>query len=128
MVLVIRWGDLKSRDLKSTQNWIQFFSNKKFRNCVYFFTCILPNYMANIIFKDLKKNNLFENMTAGFLMTCQKSLRREISLICHWNIDSLKQKLSFVYSMVPRNDQNIIQIQYRLHCKPKPCTAYSFSL
>ena len=28
------------------------FSNKKFRNCVCFFTCILPNYMANNIFKD----------------------------------------------------------------------------
>ena len=81
---------VKTGDLKSTQNWIQFFSNKRLRNCVYHFTCILPNHMGNNIFKDFLKNSLFENMTAGFLLTCQKSLRREISLICHWNIDSLK--------------------------------------
>ena len=99
---------IKTGDLKSTQNWIQFFSNKKLRNCVYSFTCILPNHMGNNIFKDFLKNSLFENMAAGFLLTCQKSLRREISLICHWNIDSLKQKLSFVYGMVPKYDQNII--------------------
>ena len=96
------WGLKKYTKLNT------IFSNKKLRNCVYSFTCMLPNHMGNNIFKDFLKNSLFENMTAGFLLTCQKSLRREISLICHWNIDSLKQKLSFVYGMVPKNDQNII--------------------
>ena len=28
---------LKTGDLKSTQNWIRFFSNKMYRNCDYFF-------------------------------------------------------------------------------------------
>ena len=64
--------------------------------------------MGNIIFKDFFKKSLFENRTAGFLLTCQKSLRQEISLISHLNIDSLKQKLSFVYGIVPKYDQNII--------------------
>ena len=39
-------------------------------------------------------------MRAGFLLRCQNSLRWEICLICHWNIDSWKQKLSFGYVMV----------------------------
>ena len=38
---------LKTGDLKSTQNWIRFLFSKKFKNCVYFFTCILPDYMAH---------------------------------------------------------------------------------
>ena len=95
-------------NIEAICNWIQFFSDKKFRICVYFFTCILPNYMADYIFKDFLRNSLFENMTAGFLLMCQKSLWQEINLICHWNIDSLKQRLSFVYGMVQKNDQDII--------------------
>ena len=100
--------NIKTGDLKTLQIWIQIFFDKKIWNFVYFFTCILPNHMAHNILKDFLKKSLFANMTAGFLLTCQKSLRREISLICHWNIDSLKQKLSFVYGMVPKYDQNII--------------------
>ena len=60
-----------------------FFLIKSSEIAFIFFTCILPNYMANNIPKEFLKNNLFENMTAGFLLTCQKSLRREISLIRH---------------------------------------------
>ena len=58
---------------------------------------------------------IFENMATVFLLRCQNSLRWEISLICHWNIDSWKQKMSVGYLMVPNIDQNIIWIQYRLH-------------
>ena len=65
--------------------------------------------------KNFEKIAILKNMTAVFLLRYQNWLRREISLICHWNIDSWKQKLTFVYVMVPKNDQNIIQIHYRLH-------------
>ena len=42
---------------------------------------------------------------------CWNSLQWEITLICHWNIHSWKQKLFFVYVMVPKNDWNIIYIK-----------------
>ena len=58
--------------------------------------------------KEFKKNSHLENTTAGFLLKCQTSLRYEISLIYHWNIDSMKQDWSFVHAMVPKNDQNDI--------------------
>ena len=82
---------------------------------VLIFTCILPDYVAQDITKDFWKNIHFENTTAGFLLRCQNSLRYDISLICHWNIDSLKQDWSFVHVMVPKNDENVSPIQYRLH-------------
>ena len=91
-----------------SQKQYQEFINEKFRNCVYFFTCILPDYMANDILKQFWKNIHFENMTADFLLRYKTSLRLEISLISYWNIDSWKQKLFFVYVMVSINDQNII--------------------
>ena len=47
-------------------------------------------------------------MTADFLLRRQNSLRYEISLICHRDIDSFKQKLSFGYVIAPKNDQNIM--------------------
>ena len=46
---------LKTGDLKSTQHWLRFLFNKKLRNCVYFFTCILPNYVADDITKEFWK-------------------------------------------------------------------------
>ena len=67
---------VKTGDLKSTQNWIQFFSNKKFRYCIYFLTCILPDYMAHDILKEFFKNSHFVDMTAGFLPRCQNLLRQ----------------------------------------------------
>ena len=84
------WGLKKYTKLNTI-----FFLIKCTEIVIIFFTCILPIYMADIIFKDFFKNSLLENMTAVFLLTCQKSLRREISLIRHWNIDSLKQKIVF---------------------------------
>ena len=80
----------------------------KVQKLCLFFTCILPDYIAHDIPKEFWKNIHFENMTPGFLLRCQNSLRWEISLICHWNIDSWMQKMFFVYVMVPKNDQNII--------------------
>ena len=42
------------------------FMDEKFRNCAYFFTCILPDYMAHEIPKDFfLENSYFENMTAS---------------------------------------------------------------
>ena len=58
--------------------------NKKFKNCVYFFTCILPDYMAHGIPKEIWKNSHFENMTAGFLHRCQNRLRRNTPEIIHF--------------------------------------------
>ena len=69
----------------------------------WFFTTILPNYVVHESSKEFWKISHFENMTAGFLLRCQNSLRWEICLIFHWNIDSWKQKLSFGYVMVPKN-------------------------
>ena len=40
------WG------LENNTNVNEFFFDKKIRNCVYFFTCILPDYMAHEIFKE----------------------------------------------------------------------------
>ena len=71
--------------------------------------------MANGTIKEFWKNCHFENMRAIFLLSCQNSLRWGKSLICHWNIDSWKQKLSFGYDIVPQNGQNFIYIPYRLH-------------
>ena len=49
--------------------------NEKFRYCVYFFTCILPGYMAHDIPKVLLEISDFENTTAGFPLRCQNLLR-----------------------------------------------------
>ena len=62
---------LKTGDLKTIQNWIQFFFNKKIRNWVHFLACILPDHMAHDILKEFWKNSHFENMTAVFLLSCQ---------------------------------------------------------
>ena len=97
------------------QKFFKGFINEKFKKRFYFFTCILPDYVSHESPKEFWKNKYFENMRAVFLLRCQNPLRWEISLICHWNIDSWKQKLSFVYDMVPQNDQNIIYIQCRLY-------------
>ena len=42
---------------------------------IYFFICILPNYVPHEIIKDFLKNSHFENMTDGFLLSCQNTLR-----------------------------------------------------
>ena len=82
---------------------IIFFCSEKFQKIFVFFISILPNYVPHEITKEFWKNSHFGNMTAGFLPRCKNSLRWEICLICHWNIDSLTQKLSLRYVMVPEN-------------------------
>ena len=56
--------------------------------------------MAHDIIKEFWKNMHFENMTAGFPLGCQNSLRKEIRLICHRNIDSWKQNKHDVDTML----------------------------
>ena len=90
-----------------------FLFSKKIINHSYFFTCILLDYVPHDSPKNFEKISVFENKAADFLLTCQKS--KVISLICRQNIDSSKQKLSFVHDMVPPNDQKIIYIQCRLY-------------
>ena len=48
--------------------------NKKFRNSVYFFICILPEYMAHDILEEFLENSHFEDMTAGFLQRSKNLL------------------------------------------------------
>ena len=52
---VILFVKIKSGHLKSTQNWIQFLFNKKFRNCFY----LLPAFCLTIQLMRSPKN--FEN-------------------------------------------------------------------
>ncbi len=108
LINFLNYGQLNS-DLKwMLLNCSEFFINEKLKKKSYFFTCILPDYVPHEITKEFWKNCHFENMTAGFLLRCQSSLRWEICMICHWNISSWKQKLSFGYVMVPKNNQKII--------------------
>ena len=71
--------------------------------------------MPHEITKEFWKDSHFENVRADFLLRCQNSLRWEICLICHWNIDSWKQKLSLGCVMVPKSNQKIIWIQHKLY-------------
>ena len=48
---------------------------KSSANTFYFFTCILPDYVAHESLKEFWKNIYFENMRAGFHLRCQNSLR-----------------------------------------------------
>ena len=93
------------------QNWYKLRSDSKdlshFIILHNIFYLHLPDYVGHQSLKDFFLNSHFENMTAGFLLRCQNTLRREICLICHWNIDSWKQKLFITYVIVPKNDQNI---------------------
>ena len=52
-----------------------FLFSKEFKNRVYFFTCILPDYVAHDISKEFLENSHFEDTTAGFLLRCQNLLR-----------------------------------------------------
>ena len=112
---------IEAKHSPSKEIWIAYYSLIQFKGynsqifwwCTvqkifYFFTCILLDYMANGITKEFWKNIHFENMTAGFLPSCQNWLRWEISFLCHSNIDSWKQKMSLGHVMVPKNYQNII--------------------
>ena len=57
-------------------NLLQYISlMKSSANTFYFFTCILPDYVAHESLKEFWKNIYFENMRAGFHLRCQNSLR-----------------------------------------------------
>ena len=96
------WAGKKVTILYSTQQWL------KFQKLFNLLTCILLDYVAHEITKRILKNINFENMTAVFLLVGQNSPRCEISLICCWNNDSRKKKMTLGYVMVSKNDQNII--------------------
>ena len=70
------WG------LENNTNFISIFCLIK-RSAIIFFTCILPDYVGPTSPRNFEKISIFENMTAGFLLSCQNSLRLEISLLCH---------------------------------------------
>ena len=85
-------------NIDSYSKWIrqkcyQFFIDKKLKKTFYFLTCISPNYVPHQITKEFWKNSQFENVTAGFLLRSQNSLRLEICLIWHWNIHGSKSSL-----------------------------------
>ena len=86
--------DLKTGRAKSPQFCIQHFWWLKVQKLSNLLTCILLDYVAHEITKRILKNINLENMTAVFLLLCQNSLRCEISLICCWNDDSRKQKMT----------------------------------
>ena len=46
---------MKTGHLKKRQKYIQIFIKKMFKKMVYFFNCILPNYMAHDITKEFEK-------------------------------------------------------------------------
>ena len=59
---------------KSHKSIFKKFINEKFRKWFHFCTCILPDYVPHESSKEFVKNSNFENMRAGFLGRCQKSL------------------------------------------------------
>ena len=79
-------GVINSDWKRIRQKCYQFFKNEKFKKIFHLFTCILPNYVPHEITKEFWKMSHFWNMTAGFLLRCQNSLRWEKCLICDWNI------------------------------------------
>ena len=83
---------------KHDSSKFKIFINEKFWKIFHFLTCILPDYVAHDIANEFWKNSHFQNKTAGFLLRWQNSLRYEISLICHWNIDSLN-KIGLLYML-----------------------------
>ena len=123
--------------MKSTQNWIQFYSNKKFSFCIFQMNFAMTTlglkemYLKKLLVKSSQNNHTF--LPAFYpnwknIHRCQNSLRWEISLIWHENIGSLKQKLSFLHDMVSKNDPNIIYyIQYRLHLMRTILGQYSWN-
>ena len=73
---------LKDLCMKIDKKYIQKKNvKKKFRKWSYFFTCILPDYESQ---KEFRKNIHFENMGAGFLLTCQNSLWQNNPKMMHF--------------------------------------------
>ena len=67
---------VKTGRLKRSQFSFLFLSSENLKKMFYFFTYILIDYLVHEITKEFWKNNHFENMTAGFLLSCEKSLRQ----------------------------------------------------
>ena len=63
-------------------------------NSFYFFSCILPDYVAHDIIKEFWKNSHFEKMTAGFVLRCQNLLRWNTPEIMHF------QEWNFLFSPI----------------------------
>ena len=99
---------IKTGWAKRSQFYIQHFYWLKVQKSFNLLSCILLDYAAHEITKRILKNINFENMTAVFLLVCQNWPRCEISLICCWNNDSRKHKMTLGYVMVSKNDQNIV--------------------
>ena len=97
---------LYSGSISMSQMWFQNMYQWKVQKIYFFYLHCTWN--PHEILKEFWKYSHFENLRAGLLLRCQNSLWREIKVFCHWNIDSLKQKLSFGYIMVPKNNQKII--------------------
>ena len=57
-----------------SQKCCKFFINENLKIRIYFFTCILHNYVPHEIIKEFWKISHFENMTGGFLQRCQNLL------------------------------------------------------
>ena len=74
---------------------LKFFINLKLKKHFIFFTYILPNdanYVAHELTKEFLKSSHFENITTGFLLRCQNTLRQTTP----WNdaFSAMKKKLS----------------------------------
>ena len=107
---------VKTGRLKRSQFSILFLSCENLRKCFILFTYILIDYLFHEITKEFWENSHFENMRAGFLLRCQKSLWCKISLICLWNIESLNK--NWLLDMLL--SQKLVKISstlttYRLH-------------
>ena len=93
--------ELKTGHLKRRQKYIKNFISEKFRK--FFFSCILPDYMAHKPPKEFGRNNcIFWKYDSWFPYEVSKltSIRMKPNLLF---IDSWKQKMSFEYVMVPKN-------------------------
>ena len=66
---------IKTGRLKRSQFSIQLFISWKLQKLFYFLTCILADFVADEITKEFWKSSHFENITAGFLLRCQNTLR-----------------------------------------------------
>ena len=60
--------------------------SEMFRKQLYFFTCILPDYVFHESSKEFWKNTRFENMRASFLRRCQNSLWQTSHEMMHFQV------------------------------------------
>ena len=83
-------------------NLFQYFSlMKSSKNKFYFLTCILPDYVAHKSSKFFWKNIHFENMRAGFLLSCQNSLRQTTHKMMHFEHKNFDHNQYYVVAFDP---------------------------